>query len=215
MSNPHRAQAPVWHGAWPAAGGRLVIALHGRGHTPADILAVATRAAPGLPVLAPAAEAQRWYPQRFMAPRADNQPWLDDALAMLDHWVAEAARRGIAPEHIVWLGFSQGACLACEYVWRRPRRWGALLCFTGGLIGEAGTLDTLPPAALHGLPALFTNGDADPWVPLSRSRESADALRAAGAQVHERVYAARDHTVLDDEIAAAAALLRLQQSFDR
>jgi predicted esterase len=52
-------------------------------------------------------------------------------------------------------------------------------------------------------------------VPLSRSRESADALRAAGAQVHERVYAARDHTVLDDEIAAAAALLRLQQSFDR
>ena len=37
------------------------------------------------------------------------------------------------------IGYSQGACLACEYVYRNPGPWAGLIAFTGGLVGPAGT----------------------------------------------------------------------------
>ena len=45
-----------------------------------------------------------------------------------------AAAAGIGDERIVWLGFSQGACLASEFVARQARRWGGLIAAVGGRI---------------------------------------------------------------------------------
>ena len=38
------------------------------------------------------------------------------------------------------VGFSQGACVACEFVLRHPQRCRALIMFTGSIIGT----DALP-----------------------------------------------------------------------
>lgn len=187
---------------------KAVIALHGRGQPPkfmADLLAQIDR--PALRRVAPRAPGDSWYPEKFMAPRESNQPQLDAALAALDEQVLKLEVEGVAREQIVLLGFSQGACLACEYIYRNPGRWGGLLALTGGLIGPEGTGWLAPADSLAGTPMLMTNGDSDPWVPLARTRTTADVFRAMGASVAERVYPSRAHEVNVDEVAAVRMFL--------
>ncbi|MEM6457579.1 MAG: hypothetical protein AAF772_21000, partial [Acidobacteriota bacterium] len=83
----------------------------------------------------PQADAGTWYPQRFIAPRAANEPFLSGALAAVDRAVGSLVDGGLARERIVLAGFSQGACLALEYAARHAGHYGAVLAFTGGLIG--------------------------------------------------------------------------------
>lgn len=117
-----------------------------------------------------------------MAPIAENEPWLSSALAKVASTVALAHNAGVPLERIVICGFSQGACLASEFIARNPARYGALLAFTGGLIG--------PPdqslrhgGSLAGLPALFSSGDPDPHVSWRRVLASAEQFIAMGAEV--------------------------------
>ncbi len=89
--------------------------------------------------LAPEAAGATWYPHSFLAPREMNQPYLDSALRRIDTIITDLLDRGIPSERITLLGFSQGACLTSEFVARHPRRYGAVLALTGGLIGPPGT----------------------------------------------------------------------------
>jgi len=58
-----------------------VILLHGRGGSAEDILSLAHQLyLPGLAYLAPEAAGNSWYPNSFMAPVAQNEPWLTSAL---------------------------------------------------------------------------------------------------------------------------------------
>ena len=187
---------------------KAVIALHGRGQPPefmADLLARIDR--PTLRFVAPRAPGDSWYPEKFMAPRESNQPQLDASLAALNAQVVQLEAEGVQREQIVLLGFSQGACLACEYIYCNPGRWGGLLALTGGLIGPDGTGWAASADTLAGTPMLMTNGDSDPWVPLARTRTSADVFRAMGASVAERVYPSRAHEVNVDEVAAVRMFL--------
>lgn len=185
-----------------------VIALHGRSQPPEFMQQVLARI--GRPVLRwvlPRAPGDSWYPEKFMAPRDQNQPWLDAALATVDDAVRGLERAGLARSRIVLLGFSQGACLASEYLYRNPGSWGGLVALTGGLVGPEGSEWPTPAQALAGTSVLMTNGDTDPWVPLERTRASADVLRAMGASVDERVYGGRAHEIVEDEIVAVRAIL--------
>src|SRR5690606_17764379 len=102
-----------------------------------------------------------WYPHSFIAPVEQNEPALDSALSLVDHVVAEIDGHGMPLEHVFIVGFSQGACLALEYAARHARRYGGVVAFTGGLIGE-----TLNRARYTGdfseTPVLITGGDTDP-----------------------------------------------------
>ena len=118
----------------------------------------------------------------------------------------ELEQGGVPRERQALMGFSQGACLASEYVWRHPGRWGALIAFTGGLIGPPGTTWEAR-GDLLGTPVLLTTSDVDAWVPLDRVKQTATVFRAMGAAVDERVYPGMDHVVSDDEIALARPLL--------
>ena len=185
----------------------VALFLHGRGRNPADVLTLAERLAlPGLSCLAPAAPGGTWYPQSFLAPFAENQPHLDHALARVASWVAEFEARGYPPERVALVGFSQGACLASEFVRRHPRRWGALVAFTGGVIGPDAQNWT-PSGHLGGTPVLLASADPDAWVPPERVRQTAVLFRAMGGSVDERIYPGLEHAVNEDEIDAARALL--------
>src|SRR5438034_710584 len=125
-----------------------------------------------------------------------------DGPAKAGHYVRGTDLAGSPAARVVVVGFSQGACLAAEYGLRRPGRCGALVMFTGGLIGPPGTSWRLAPPAttLGGLPVLLTGSDVDEWVPETRVRETASVLTALGADVRCHIYAGRDHLVCDEEL---------------
>jgi predicted esterase len=191
-----------------AGGARLAgVLLHGRGGTPEEMLNLAGRLdIDGCRWVAPAAEGGSWYPHRFMEPVDTNEPFLSRAIDECDRAVDDASEHGrLGASQVVIAGFSQGACLAVEYALRHPGRCGALLMFTGGLIGPGGSPWRLSPPAttLGGLPVLLTGSDIDEWVPEARVRETARVLASLGAEVRCRIYTGRPHVVSAEEILEA------------
>jgi predicted esterase len=208
-------QAPDPHGGQPVltAGEPLgqaraaLVLLHGRGASAADILALAGELAPpGCAGLAPQAAGHTWYPYSFLAPIERNEPHLSSALAAVRAVLARVAEAGIPPERTALLGFSQGACLALEFVARHARRYGGVVAFSGGLIGPDGTPRDYA-GTLDGTPVFIGGSDVDAHIPLARMEESARVLERLGGAVDLRIYRGMGHTVNADELAAARALL--------
>ncbi len=188
-----------------------VILLHGRGASALDILALtprldSDRATQKVAFLAPQAPGRAWYPRHFLAPLDENEPALSTALATVGALIARIEVSGIPAARIALLGFSQGACLALEYAARHARRYGGVIALAGGLIGPPGTLFRYP-GMLAGTPVFIGCGDSDPHIPLARVNESAAALAELGAQVDRRIYPGLGHTLVQDEIDAARAIL--------
>ena len=185
----------------------VVIAVHGRGAGPHNILDLAPRLGrDDMTYLAPAAAGRSWYPHSFMAEIAQNEPGLSSAMHVLRGLVDTVTAAGVPTAHIVLLGFSQGACLAAEFAARHAARYGGVLIFTGGLIGPPGT--TWPyPGSFDGTPLFLGCSDVDHHVPKSRVDESADVFRRLGANVTERIYPGMGHVVNDDELAEARKIL--------
>ena len=193
-SNPHLETEPLVVGP---ESGRVAVLVHGRGAGPEAMLDLAGRlAAADVRCVLPAAAGNTWYPQRFTASLAENEPWLTWALEALDAHVGDDASL---------VGFSQGACLALEYVARHPRRYHAVAGLSGGLIGADGELTR--PQGLDGTPLLITSAEGDDWVPVERTRESAEILEAAGAEVDLRVYQPSSHAIRAEEADAVAELV--------
>ncbi len=207
MEDPHRNQ-PVRAGGKPLTSAHAAIILvHGRGASAEDILRLAKELDhPEFAYLAPEAAGNTWYPYSFLAPIAQNQPWLNSALGFLARVVEQAKGSGISERKIVLVGFSQGACLATEFVARNASRYGGLVAFTGGLIGPPGTKFTYS-GDLSGTPCFFGAGDPDPHVPWERVNESASVLTALGGDVTLQRYPGMSHTINQDEIAHARELL--------
>lgn len=207
VSEPHAGQ-PVLRSGPSSKDARLVaILLHGRGASAADILGLAHQfSAKDVAYVAPQAAGSTWYPYSFLAPIAQNEPWLGSALRVIAGLVEDCAQQGVPAERLVVMGFSQGACLTLEFAARHARRYAAVVAFTGGLIGPPGTSrDYLGDFA--GTPIFIGSSDVDPHVPLERVQESTAVLQRMGASVDERIYPRMGHTINADELRAADALL--------
>ncbi len=205
--DPHAGTDVVQSGQPLGAGTAVVILVHGRNASPQNILELAGPLAhPGITWLAPAAANHTWYPLSFMADRARNEPFLTSALRRLGTLVDAVESAGVPRARIVLLGFSQGACLASEFVATHPGLYGGLIALSGGLIGPPGTRwDAAGP--LHGTPAFFGCSDVDPHVPKDRAEESARVLTRLGADVTLRIYPGMAHVVSDDELTHARRIV--------
>lgn len=221
MSNDPHANQPIrTAGASLDRANAAVVMLHGRGATADGILALADEfAQPDLAYLAPQAAGSTWYPYSFLAPLPRNEPWLSSALRLVGRVLEDVAAAGIPPERTVLCGFSQGACLASEYAARNPRRYGGVVAFSGGLIGNEQLQAVDPPADkvldydgdLAGTPVFLGCSDEDMHIPLGRVEHSAEALEKLGGDVTMRIYPGMGHTVNEDEITFVRGLLaRLQ-----
>ena len=153
----------------------------------------------------PVAAGRTWYPQRFTAPVAENEPWLSHALEACDAAVQRLAGAGWAAERIVLAGFSQGGCLTLEYAARHPRRYGGVAALTGGLIGDDSELTH--PQGLAGTPVLITDGRGGRVGAARRTEESAKLLAAGGAEVDLRVFEPSPHGIRPQEVDAVRALI--------
>jgi predicted esterase len=199
-AGPHHHQH-VRQAGTPLGEGRAAgILLHGRGAAAESILElVHSLNAEGLTWLAPQAAGHTWYPNRFLAPLASNEPWLSSALDAVNDLVAMVEAAGVPRSRLLLAGFSQGACLALEFVVRHPARYGGVAGLSGGLIGPPGT-EWPRLGTLDGTPVFLGCSDEDFHIPQERVRESAAVLRELGADVVDVIYPNMDHTVNQDEI---------------
>ncbi|MGQ0765832.1 MAG: alpha/beta hydrolase [Gemmatimonadota bacterium] len=207
--NQHSTTPLLTAGPPPGSRYPALILVHGRGATAESIMQLAgpLGAAEGdISILAPQAATNTWYPLSFLAPTAQNEPWLSWALDRLAGLLADVEAAGVRPERVAIAGFSQGACLSLEFAARNARRFGALLGFSGGLIGPPGTARAYS-GSLGGTPVLLGCSDVDAHVPLARIDETAAVLAGMGANVDKRIYAGMGHLVNEDEIAAGRALV--------
>ncbi len=191
--DPHRDQPVLTAGRKLSEAAGAIILVHGRGASAEDILQLRDELDyPELAYVAPQAAENTWYPYSF--------------LNKLKNIVGNITREGIPQDKIVIAGFSQGACLASEFVARNAANYGGLIAFTGGLIGPPGT-DFHYTGSLSGTPAFLGAGDPDAHVPWQRVRESADVLSALGADVFLRRYPGMPHTITRQELEEARRLL--------
>jgi len=207
VTDPHRGQPVLTLGPAPEAARLTMIMAHGRGASAEDMLGLAAEfGTTDVAFLAPQAAGRTWYPNTFLSPIQDNEPWLTSALGVIAGLVDGLNGRQIPDERIALIGFSQGACLSLEFAARHPRRYAAIVGLSGGLIGPPGTPRDYP-GALDGAPVFLGCSDIDPHIPLARVQESAAVFRRMGASVDERIYPRMGHTVNADEIDAVTGLL--------
>lgn len=212
VSGPHADQPLVTAGAPALAADAALVLCHGRGATAQGVVNLFDSVyRHGVTVLAPQAERSRWYPNPSAALRADNEPWLTSSVECVAAALEAAWEIDIPPRRTVIGGFSQGACVAAEFVRRNPRRYGGLCCLSGSLPGGAdddlsvtGDGDADP---LEGTPILIGYGEDDPYVDAGRVAQTVCAFSNAGGVVDERAYPDVGHEVTDDEFEAIGALL--------
>jgi phospholipase/carboxylesterase len=186
---------------------KVLIMIHGRGGSAEDILSLSNHLqVKDFALLAPQANNNSWYPYSFMAPTSQNEPWLSSALSLLKEVTNDVISQGIAEENIYFTGFSQGACLALEFVTRNAGKYGGIVAFTGGLIG-----DKIYPENYKGdfqqTPIFIGSSNPDPHVPVVRVHATTNILKGMHANVTEKIYENMGHTITQDEIDLANELV--------
>ncbi len=186
---------------------KVLIMIHGRGGSAEDILSLAQYLnVKDFALLGPQANNSSWYPYSFMAPVSHNEPWLSSALLMLKEVLGDLIKEGILEENIFFLGFSQGACLTLEFVARNAKKFGGVVAFTGGLIG-----DRIDPTNYTGdfkrTPFFIGTSNPDPHVPVERVNETAEILKAMKADITAKIYPGMGHTITAKEIDLANKLV--------
>lgn len=206
---------------WEPQDGRaeqLVVLCHGVGADGHDLIDLGPQWALALPhaaFVAPdgpepyegAPMGRQWYrigdhnPALMAAGAARTRPALD---AFLD---AELARLRLAPDAYALVGFSQGAMMALYAGLRRPVAPRAILAYSGALLAP----DQLPAERANAAPVLLVHGEADPVVPVIRSRDAERLLRSEGVPVEVLYVPGLGHGI--DPGGLSAGALFLQRGF--
>jgi len=187
--------------------GRALIMIHGRGSTAKNILSISSHlSVDGYALIGPQATNNTWYPYSFLEPPAHNEPWLTSAITLLGEIVNDIAKT-VDKRNIYLLGFSQGACLALEFVTRNAERYGGCIAFTGGLIGDKIYTENYK-GDFQNTPVFIGTSDPDPHVPVQRVHDTVKILRSMNASVTEKIYERIGHTIVQDEFDHANELLK-------
>ena len=220
--DPHGDQPLVTAGADLDDAAAAVVLVHGRGATARSILGFGEQIAGGqtasegttnesVALLAPQADANTWYPNSFLQPVENNEPGRTSGLRAVGRAVEAATDAGIETDAVLVGGFSQGACLASEFVARNPTRYGGLAVLSGGLIGESVAvddyLDTADGALLEGTPAFLGCSDVDPHIPEERVHETDAVVTELGGDVTTRIYEGMGHGINDDELEYVSGMV--------
>jgi len=179
---------------------KVLIMLHGRGAGAEDILSLSTHLdVKDFTLLAPQATNNTWYPYSFLAPVSQNEPWLGSAITLLKELLDDLLKIGVRLENIYFLGFSQGACLTLEFVARNASKYGGIVAFTGGLIGDKINTGNYK-GDFQNTPIFIGTSNPDPHVPVERVYATTNILKNMNSVVTEKVYNNMGHTINQDEI---------------
>jgi len=120
--------------------------------------------------------------------------------------IARENARGIATQHIVLAGFSQGCAMTLQTGLRYPETLAGLVGLSGYLPLAERLADQAHPANQN-TPIFLAHGTLDPMVTLARAERSRDVLRTQGYRVDWKTYP-MPHTVCPQEIQDIGHFLR-------
>lgn len=207
FTGPHQKGNVVYAGTKPSEARAAMIMIHGRGATAESIITLASEfTGNGLYLAAPQAHQFQWYPYSFLAPTERNEPGLSSGLQVIYDIVSDLETKGFPKEKIILLGFSQGACLATEFVARHPAKYGGLIVLSGGLIGDEVSANDYK-GSLGGTQVFLGCSNVDPHIPKERVNETDSILNDMGAEVTKKIYKGMGHTVNQDEIEEAQKII--------
>ncbi|WP_374562363.1 alpha/beta hydrolase [Ideonella sp.] len=130
--------------------------------------------------------------------RKEDEPGLRASLVEVQALIDREVERGIAPERIVLMGFSQGCAMTLLAGLRAPQRLAGLVGLSGYLPLAASTAAERSMANQH-TPIFLAHGRQDPIVPMAGGVASRDALQALGHEVEWHDYP-MEHSVCPEEI---------------
>lgn len=154
---------------WP-----LMIFLHGRGESGRDLALVEKHGPPKL------IAAGRAFPGLVVSPQCPADQWWN--YLALDAFVGAVMQRyPVDPARVYLTGLSMGGFATWALAAMRPQRYAAIapIC-GGGDVRHAELLRNLPVWAFHGA--------RDAVIPLRRSREMIDRIRAVGGKPRFTIY---------------------------
>lgn len=192
----------------------LVVLLHGWGANGDDLIGLApawARALPHARFVSPHAPdpcdqnpmGLQWFGFMDASPRA-LLTGAERARGLIDAFLdAELARLGLGDDRLALVGFSQGAMMALHVGLRRARPCGAIVGYSGALIGShelSGAVRARPPI-------LLVHGDADQVVPVASLHEAIGALAAAEVPAQFHVARGLGHGIDEEGLAIGGAFL--------
>ncbi len=186
---------------------KALVMIHGRGGSAEDILSLSKHLnVEDYALLAPQATNGSWYPLSFIAPAAQNEPWLSSAIETIRETVKTALDAGIKTEDIYFFGFSQGACLTVEFLARNAQKFGGAVAVIGGVIGDKINRDHYS-GDFAKTPVLLATSNPDFHVPVERVYATANIFREMNAEVTEKVYENFGHSINQEEMELANTLI--------
>ncbi|MEM6526665.1 MAG: alpha/beta hydrolase [Chloroflexota bacterium] len=208
MTTPDHENQPILTGGAPLADATAaVILLHGRGSRAQDIIPLAQQLPhKNVAYLAPQADGNAWYPRSGFAPLEVNEPYLTSARNTIAALIQKVTGAGIPLEKLFLGGFSQGACLASEYVGENAKRYGGLFVLSGAMMGPMDREHGFT-GSLDGMPVFIGGVDNDSWVNPAQFELTRDVLAALGAAVTLQILEGSQHTIRESELAHVRAMI--------
>jgi phospholipase/carboxylesterase len=151
-----------------------------------------------------------WYDVSFgdlegQSRRADEKG-VRESQAQITALIEREARRGVAAEHLVLAGFSQGGAIALQTGLRHPQKLAGVMALSTYLPLADSLLQEAAPAN-KATPIFMAHGTYDPLVPLMMGAGSMTLLTGLGYAVEWRQYP-MPHSVCPEEIEDIGAWLR-------
>lgn len=196
----------------------LVILVHGYGADGNDLISIGDALAEHLPnteFRAPNAPQPcannpagfQWFP----IPWLDGSSEVDATIGMLravdllnaylDTAMADA---GVAAGRTVLFGFSQGTMMSLHIAPRRSEAFAGIVGLSGRLLRP----ETLADDVISRPPVFLAHGDQDEMVPPASMPEAADALTAAGFEVHTHVCKGVGHGIAPEALGMALSYIK-------
>src|SRR5205823_5126063 len=190
----------------PGKSERTLLLLHGTGGNERDLIPLGHELDPNAALLSPRGKVLENRMPRFFRRLAEGVFDLEDLKnrthELADFVAAAAKHYKIDIKHIIAVGYSNGANIAASLLLLRPEILSAAILFRAmvPLIPE-----TEPD--LDSVRVWIGAGSNDPIVPASETKELAELLRGAGADVTIRFFEG-GHQLTQQDIHAAHEWLR-------
>jgi predicted esterase len=131
---------------------------------------------------------------------------LDESVRRVQRMLDAQVAAGIASEHIVLGGFSQGAAVSVLAGLTYPRKLGGIVCLSGYLPVRA-EFGKQVSEANKKTPVLVCHGDWDNVVPIEQGRRCHEELVKAGVPAEFRLYRNMGHSACDQEMKEVFAFV--------